>query len=341
MTDPAVRTEGLLLRRGAFRLGPVDARAPAGTVVGILGAPGSGKSTLLDILAGVEAPDAGRVWLSGVSVVGRRLVPAHRRGVSYLTQESGLWRGMTAGGNVEVVARAHGTSASAARVLDALDARSLAPRDAGSLSGGEARRIALARALVVPASLLLLDEPGSHLGHGDRERAAWTVVALTRERGTTLIVTGHEFADIEAYEPSVLWMLDAGELVVAGDAGTLVAAPLDRRVAERVGFSVFVPARFEAGVWISALGRIPGEPSSCRRPELAWRPLGFRIDPSGALRGSVVAPTRSSDGRPGTRVVLGNGSVVALARGQSDAAPGTGIAVSADPPVVVEGREGP
>ena len=152
------------LRRGGFHL-DVRVEVGAGEVLAVLGPNGSGKSTLLDVLAGLVHPERGSVRVGDRVLVGRGVdVPPHRRDVGLLAQQALLFPHLDVLANVAFGPRAQGARrADAERVarrwLSEVDALEFADRKPAALSGGQAQRIALARALAADPELLLLDEP--------------------------------------------------------------------------------------------------------------------------------------------------------------------------------------
>jgi ABC-type Fe3+/spermidine/putrescine transport system ATPase subunit len=137
-----------------------------GERVSVLGPSGSGKSTLLRLIAGLEQPARGRIVLDGKLVSGADGEPPHRRGVSLLSQELGLWPHLTAAGHLAFArtgGRSIAPSADDDRLLRLVGLGSRPRARPGELSGGERQRLALARALARRPRLLLLDEPFSNV----------------------------------------------------------------------------------------------------------------------------------------------------------------------------------
>lgn len=205
-----VGLRGLEVQRGALHIGPLDVEVPAGGVLGVIGPSGSGKSTLLDVVAGLMLPSAGTVCIGG-SVASSPVasVPPHRRGVAYLMQETGLWTRLTAKENVARVVKVHGSRLDADAWLDEVGARHLAGHRAGSLSGGEARRVGIARVLACEPDVLLLDEPMAAL---DDEAGRALTALIRREtgsRGTSVIVSGHGPESVAPFDPEA--EIDLGE----------------------------------------------------------------------------------------------------------------------------------
>jgi len=166
----------------------------------IAGPSGSGKTTLLNLLAGLDYPDAGEIWVCGERV--DSLAPDdgasfRRRFVGYLSQHSTLVEFLSARENVELALSLHGFDADeshrrAERWLEWVGLEKLAERRADRLSGGEQRRVALARALAPGPRVLLADEPTAHLD----QLAARIVIRLLQqavaESGTTIVAASHD-----------------------------------------------------------------------------------------------------------------------------------------------------
>ena len=141
-----------------------------GETVALLGASGCGKTTTLRLVAGLEEPDAGEIWIAGkcVAANGRNLVPPGARDVGFVFQDLALWPHLTVAGNLDFVLSSAGVQKRerAGRVDETLRLMRI-ERFAGAspteLSGGEQQRVAIARAIIANPCLLLLDEPMSSL----------------------------------------------------------------------------------------------------------------------------------------------------------------------------------
>lgn len=192
-TGARLAAHGLTVWRGDRRvLDAVDIHLDPGAVTVLLGLSGAGKTSLLRALVGLEFPAAGRIELDGRDV--RELDPrVLRRRVGLVTQRPVMLPGTVADNLALGLA-----DPAAPRLADALRATGLEPgaflaRSAAELSGGEAARVAVARALVRDPGALLLDEPTAGLDH----RAAAAVEALVvrlAARGTTVLVVTHDEA---------------------------------------------------------------------------------------------------------------------------------------------------
>ena len=199
--------------------------APGEGVV-IVGPSGCGKTTLLRLVAGLDVPDDGEIWMNGrkVSAQHRSIVPAHERGIGFVFQDLALWPHLTAGGNLDFVLESAKTprASRGARVRDVLSlvrVQHLSTRFPHELSGGEQQRVALARALVGQPRVLLLDEPLSSL---DPELRATLRDELTRLRRTlrlTMVYVTHDMDDASTLSDRVIEMR-AGHIVSITDGPT-------------------------------------------------------------------------------------------------------------------------
>jgi iron(III) transport system ATP-binding protein len=186
--------------------------APGGTL-GIIGPSGCGKTTILRLIAGLEVPDKGEIWLDGqlASSAGRLHVAPARRNIGFVFQDLALWPHLTVAGNLLFVleSRRWPVKTRAMRVRQMLDLVGLAERIdeyPGHLSGGEQQRVGLARALVSEPDLLLLDEPLASLDHDRRSSLRQEIVALQRQLGVTMIYVTHDRADADGLGGYVLRM---------------------------------------------------------------------------------------------------------------------------------------
>lgn len=167
-----------------------DLDLPDGSVTALMGPNGSGKTTVGRLVLGLTTPDAGTV----TGLEGRR--------VAATFQEDRLCEQLTAEGNVRLVLdRAHGADAVAALRAAGLDDDALA-KPVRDLSGGQRRRVAIVRALVAPADVVVLDEPFKGVDTAARDR----LIALVRERcaGRTVVLVTHDVTEAEALDATLV-----------------------------------------------------------------------------------------------------------------------------------------
>ncbi|OGL64347.1 MAG: hypothetical protein A3J27_11800 [Candidatus Tectomicrobia bacterium RIFCSPLOWO2_12_FULL_69_37] len=192
----AFRLEGVRVRLGGVPVLEVEALAiPAGAVTLLTGPNGSGKTTLLRVLAGLLAPERGSVVHMGAPLPFGKAGLPHRRRVTMLSQSPFLFSGSVLF-NVGYGLRARGVERDEAeeRARAALEAAGLAHlgvRSAHALSGGERKRVALARAMACGAGTLLLDEPTAEVDRESAERLRADIVSFAAT-GKTLVVSTHQ-----------------------------------------------------------------------------------------------------------------------------------------------------
>jgi thiamine transport system ATP-binding protein len=175
-------------------LDDVSLSVGAHEVVALLGPSGSGKSTLLRVIAGIIAPDRGRVLVHGVDVTGR---PTHRRGVGMVFQDNQLFPHLSVLENVAFGPKMSGTGRAerderAARWLRRVGLAGFEDRRVTDLSGGEEKRVALARSLAAEPSVVLLDEPLTGLDRELHDRLAGELGALLRDAHVTALLVTHD-----------------------------------------------------------------------------------------------------------------------------------------------------
>lgn len=169
-----------VLDRISFHVGPAEC-------VRLQGDSGAGKSTILRLIAGLDSPDGGEVYLRGKSAAG--LAP-HQRQLGYQFQDSALWPHLSLLENVAFPL--NGDRRQAAQLLERAGLAALAHRKPAQVSGGEARRAALARALAPRRDILLLDEPLAYLPPQLRaEMSIWIAEELALTRAACLWVAHH------------------------------------------------------------------------------------------------------------------------------------------------------
>jgi ABC-type Fe3+/spermidine/putrescine transport system ATPase subunit len=201
----------------------VSLEVVAGDAIVILGPSGCGKTTLLRLIAGLEIPDSGEIWLAGAQAAGtgRSLMPAHERGIGFVFQDLALWPHLTVQRNLNFVLESAKMPRAdrAARVLETLKLvriEQLSSRYPHQLSGGEQQRVALARALVGHPRVLLLDEPFSSLDPDLRDALRSELARLQRTLQVTTVYVTHDQGDAAILADRVIEMR-AGRIVAVHD----------------------------------------------------------------------------------------------------------------------------
>jgi molybdate transport system permease protein len=284
--------------------------ASEGEVLALVGPNGAGKSTLLRALAGLQ-PATGSLQLRDRDVLG---LPSYARSVGWVPQERLLFEHLSALDNAAYGLRARGlrradAQRTAQEWLDRLGIGSLCARRPSQLSGGEAARVALARALAPGPHLVLLDEPLAALDAEVRNDVRRVLRSTLSAAAAPAVVVTHDPVDVVALADRVL-VLEAGEIVQDGTPATLASAPRTTWIARLLGQNAWRGTTDATGLVVDGGGHISAaEPLPPGRPALALaEPAAVtlhRSHPEGSARTVIegeVAELRALGGR--VRVVV-------------------------------------
>ena len=279
VSRPVARLEGLEIPFGsAPGLHDITLAVDAGRCVAVVGTSGVGKSTLLRAIAGLAPLRAGRIEIAGRDVTA---LPPERRGAVYLHQSPVLFPHLDVAGNVAfpLHIRGMGRDAVRTRVAEALARMRLddfGPRRAGTLSGGQRHRVALARALVADAPLLLLDEPLSALDAALRSEVRDAIATVRDDGRHGLLLVTHELDDAAVLASTVCVLLEGGIAQTASPA-ELFSRPASLAVARLVGVPNLIEGRVsdelftcQLGVW-PAPGEVDGRFTAALRADAFCR----------------------------------------------------------------------
>ena len=245
MTELAIR--GLSKRFGEVAaVDGFDLRIGDHELVSLLGPSGCGKTTTLRCIAGFEEPTAGRILFDGRDVVG---LPPERRNIGMVFQNYALFPHMTVRRNLAFGLEMRGvpkgeTAERIARVLETVQLGDLGERYPRQLSGGQQQRIALARAMVVEPSILLLDEPLANLDAKLREEMRFFVRSLQKRVGITTVYVTHDQAEAMVISDRIVVMFD-GRIHQVGAPDEIYSRPVSREAASFIGLSNFVEGRVQ------------------------------------------------------------------------------------------------
>jgi molybdate transport system ATP-binding protein len=241
--------------------------------VAILGPNGAGKSSVLAVLAGLLKPDTGRAELDGRVLFDldgsrRRWVPPHARGISLMAQDALLFPHLSALENVAFGPRAAGQSRSGARAtarswLDEVGALEFVDRKPAELSGGQAQRVAIGRALASNPRLLLLDEPMAALDVGAAPVLRQVLRRVLTERSAILVT--HDLLDALLLAQRVI-VLDQGRIVESGPTADVIRHPRTAFTARIAGLNMIEGIADAAGVRPPGADPIGGVPRTATQP---------------------------------------------------------------------------
>jgi iron(III) transport system ATP-binding protein len=242
-----VRLERVSKRFGAtVAVDDVTLVLEPGEFLTLLGPSGCGKTTTLRMVAGLEEPSAGRVFIGDDDVTD---LPSHLRDVTMVFQSYALFPHLTVFENVAYGLRVlrRGEAAIRQAVAEALaltGMEGLGSRAPAALSGGQQQRVALARALVLNPKVLLFDEPLSNLDAKLRKRMRDEIRALQRRLGITALYVTHDQAEALAISDRIA-VMDRGRVAQVGRAAEIYTRPATRFVADFIGEANFLPANVE------------------------------------------------------------------------------------------------
>jgi ABC-type Fe3+/spermidine/putrescine transport system ATPase subunit len=276
----------------------VDLEIADGEFFCLLGPSGCGKTTLLRVVAGLEKPDAGTVWVGGKDVTE---APPHKRGCALVFQNYALWPHLTVRENIvyglEVQAR---PKAEIREVLEAslraYQLEGLEARYPHQLSGGQQQRVALARAMAVRPHAVLMDEPLSNLDAALRKTLRRELLDFHRKAGSTILYVTHDQEEALALSDRIAVMME-GRIVEMGSPAELYARPGRLETAQFLGDmnvirNGMIPESIRRVAGGSAAGPMaPGADGTvlCIRPEnIRVHAAGGKPAGDGTLQGTLA-----------------------------------------------------
>ncbi len=228
-----IRTESLIKSFRKRRVvDGISIEVRKGEVVGLLGQNGAGKTTTFYMVVGLLRPDRGRVWLGDKNITGTPFYRRARLGIGYLPQEASVFRKLTVEENLDLVLqfqRLGRRSRSARRdaLLDEFNLAHLRHQRAATLSGGERRRVELARCLAVEPDFILLDEPFTGVDPIE-VGAIQQFVRSLRGRGIGVLITDHNVRETLATTDRSYIVKD-GQIIASGTTTEIASDPLARK----------------------------------------------------------------------------------------------------------------
>lgn len=224
MTEYAIETQQMSKTFGdVTAVDQLSLQIPTATIYGFLGPNGCGKSTSIRMLTGLLSPSHGRIHVLGMDIP--KQAEALRRRIGYMTQKFSLYEDLSVRENLEFIAAIYGLSSKQSRnriafLVAEYELQALVAQRAGSMSGGQRQRLALAAATIHQPELLFLDEPTSAVDPENR-RQFWEKLFDLCEQGTTILVSTHYMDEAERCHQ--LAILEDGKLRASGPPSTLMA----------------------------------------------------------------------------------------------------------------------
>lgn len=245
MTDERqIKLRGLVKRYGERTVvSGVSAEVGTGEVVGLLGPNGAGKTTTFYMVVGLVRPDGGTVVLDNgegeIDLGGRPMYERAHNGIGYLSQENSIFRKLSVGDNIRLIWEQNGVPrAEQERRLPALleefGLRAFVDARGDSLSGGERRRVEIARAIATEPAFLLLDEPFTGI---DPIAVAdiQAMIRQLRDRGLGVLITDHQVRETLAIVDRA-YIMNNGRIEVSGTAQEVLDSPIARKFYLGEGF---------------------------------------------------------------------------------------------------------
>ena len=210
----------------------ISVRVKKGEIVGLLGPNGAGKTTTFYMIVGLEQPTHGDVYLSDIRITDYPMYRRAELGISYLTQEPSIFRKLTVTENIAAILETTQLSKGEQRhklggLLEEFHIGHVRDRRGTELSGGERRRVEIARCLALEPQFILLDEPFAGvdpLAVADIQE----IIQYLRQRGMGILITDHNVRETLHIVDRV-YLLSEGKLLIEGSSKTIAESPLARK----------------------------------------------------------------------------------------------------------------
>ncbi len=210
----------------------ISVRVDQGTVVGLLGPNGAGKTTTFYMIVGLVTPDAGQVIIDGTDITRMPMYQRSRFGIGYLPQEPSVFRKLTVEENLLAMLETTRLTrteqrAKAASLLEEFRIEHVRKRKGIELSGGERRRVEIARALATSPNFLLLDEPFTGIDPislGELQ----DMIGYLKQKGIGVLITDHNVRETLAIVDNA-YIVNEGEVLIAGDSQTIIDSETARK----------------------------------------------------------------------------------------------------------------
>ena len=210
----------------------VSLRVEKGEIVGLLGPNGAGKTTSFYMIVGLEKPDEGEVFLSDINITGLAMYKRAKLGISYLTQEASIFRKLTVVENIMAILETTKLNKEERKnklehLLNEFNIRHVMDRKGTELSGGERRRVEIARCLALEPQFILLDEPFAGvdpLAVADIQH----IIQYLQQRGMGILITDHNVRET-LHIVDRAYILNEGKILLEGNANEIANSPIAKK----------------------------------------------------------------------------------------------------------------
>ena len=246
-----LRLENINKKLGDFRLSGIDLDIPEGEYFVLLGRSGSGKTQLLELIAGLNDPDIGKIWVDNEDVTKKKI---QDRSIGLVFQDYAIFPNMTVFGNIAYSLHCRKLdkkeiNSRVQKMSEELNIEGLLNRFTNNLSGGELQRVALARTLITSPKVLLLDEPLASIDASLKDDIKRIFRQLNR-KGLTIVHVTHDYREAVSLAQSV-GVIHNGHIIQVGPTAEVFRKPVNKFVARYSGTRNFFRVKFlrDGGVW--------------------------------------------------------------------------------------------
>ena len=272
----------------------LDLNVERNEVMVILGASGCGKTTTLKMIAGLEPPTEGEIFVDGERIDN---VPPNKRPISMVFQKPLLFRNMTVRKNIGFGQRIRGMSneemnSKIDELIDLMGLEGLGERYSSQLSGGQEQRVSLARAIMVGPKIVLLDEPMSALDAVLRTEMREKILEIKEKLGLTVLLVTHDQQEAVIMADRIALMMN-GRIIQCGIPDDFYTKPVNKNVAEFFGWKNFIPSVQNGAVAENVIGsfEVNGVEERTGDSLLLIRPEAISFSDNGEFTGTVKKGT--------------------------------------------------
>ncbi|TWH45317.1 LPS export ABC transporter ATP-binding protein [Sporomusa sp. KB1] len=210
----------------------VSLRVNQGQIVGLLGANGAGKTTTFYMIVGLERPNSGKIYIDDQDITSLPMYQRSRFGIGYLPQEASIFRKMTVEDNLMAILETTELTPAERQdkmnsLLEEFNVTHVRQRQGSELSGGERRRVEIARALATDPKFILLDEPFAGvdpIAVADIQE----IIAYLKKRGIGVLITDHNVRETLTIVDHA-YILNEGQILIAGDSDTIATSEIAKK----------------------------------------------------------------------------------------------------------------